>query len=199
MNSDVPGLKRALRARLRIELEAIPKGERTAMSEKACHLLTSQECWQEAGSILFYVPLDDELDLTPLWPIAAQHGKIVTLPRYRPEAGSYGCGRLESLSDPLVRGQFGILEPAPHCPWFPLNQLDLILVPGVAFDLRGRRMGRGRGFYDRLLPHVRGTKCGVAFDRQVLAEIPAEPHDVVLNWILTPTRWLSFGSIAALE
>jgi 5-formyltetrahydrofolate cyclo-ligase len=66
----------------------------------------------------------------------------------------------------------------------------LVLVPGVAFDSHGRRLGRGKGFYDQLLAFVRGTKCGVAFDEQIVPEIPIEPHDVRLNCILTPTRWI---------
>jgi 5-formyltetrahydrofolate cyclo-ligase len=72
----------------------------------------------------------------------------------------------------------------------PLNRLDFILVPGVAFDLHGRRLGRGRGFYDQLLANVRGRTCGVAFDEQIVRDVPIEPHDVSLNCILTPTRWV---------
>jgi len=70
------------------------------------------------------------------------------------------------------------------------NRLDLILVPGIAFDLRGRRLGRGKGYYDRWLPALRGKTCGVAFDEQIVDDIPLEPHDVVVNCILTPTRWI---------
>jgi 5-formyltetrahydrofolate cyclo-ligase len=66
----------------------------------------------------------------------------------------------------------------------------LVLVPGVAFDLRGRRLGRGKGFYDRLLADAGGLKCGVAFDEQIVTEIPVEPHDVSVDCILTPTRWI---------
>jgi 5-formyltetrahydrofolate cyclo-ligase len=64
------------------------------------------------------------------------------------------------------------------------------LVPGVAFDLHGRRLGRGKGFYDRLLADVRGKTCGVAFDEQIVREVPVEPHDSDVNCILTPTRWI---------
>jgi 5-formyltetrahydrofolate cyclo-ligase len=60
----------------------------------------------------------------------------------------------------------------------------------VAFDLHGRRLGRGKGFYDRLLARTRGTKCGVAFDEQIVAKITVEPHDAQVNCLLTPTRWI---------
>ena len=76
------------------------------------------------------------------------------------------------------------------CARFPLKHLDLALVPGVGFDVTGHRLGRGRGFYDRLLAEFSGIKCGVAFDHQFVAQIPAEKHDVRMNCILTPTRWL---------
>jgi 5-formyltetrahydrofolate cyclo-ligase len=71
----------------------------------------------------------------------------------------------------------------------PLNQLDFLLVPGVAFDRSGRRLGRGKGFYDRLLAGVTGMKCGVAWDEQIVHELPAEPHDIAMDLMLTPSRW----------
>ena len=70
-----------------------------------------------------------------------------------------------------------------------LNRLDLVLVPGVAFDLNGRRLGRGKGYYDRLLAEFEGWTCGVAFDQQVVEAVPSEPHDMRLTCLVTPTRW----------
>jgi 5-formyltetrahydrofolate cyclo-ligase len=76
----------------------------------------------------------------------------------------------------------------------------LILVPGVAFDLRGGRLGRGRGYYDRLLSGLQGYRCGVAFDEQIVDRVPLEPHDASLNCILTPSRWVELEATrAALE
>jgi 5-formyltetrahydrofolate cyclo-ligase len=90
----------------------------------------------------------------------------------------------------LAAGRYGVIEPAAVCNVADLKRLDLILVPGVAFDWHGRRLGRGKGYYDRLLAEVSGTTCGVAFDQQLVATIPVEPHDVHLNCILTPSHWL---------
>ncbi len=90
----------------------------------------------------------------------------------------------------LQVGHFGIREPRSPCAPLPLTRLDLILVPGVAFDLHGRRLGRGKGYYDQLLKGLQGTTCGVALDQQIVAEVPAEPHDVRLKCLLTPTRWI---------
>jgi 5-formyltetrahydrofolate cyclo-ligase len=115
-------------------------------------------------------------------------GKRVALPRYDIHTSAYvAC--VVANHDEIRIGSFGVLEPIAGCPVVPLNQLDFILVPGVAFDLVGRRLGRGKGFYDRLLAEVRGHKCGVAFDAQIVAEVPEEPHDIRVDSILTPTRW----------
>ena len=79
-------------------------------------------------------------------------------------------------------------EPAANCTEIPLNQFDLVLVPGMAFDLQGNRLGRGQGFYDRLLAKTSGVKCGVAYDFQLLKNIPAETHDARVSFIFTPSR-----------
>jgi 5-formyltetrahydrofolate cyclo-ligase len=67
-------------------------------------------------------------------------------------------------------------------------------VPGLAFDRFGRRLGRGRGFYDRLLAEIPGQRCGVAFDQQILEALPTEPHDSQMHALATPARW---GSVDA--
>jgi len=90
-------------------------------------------------------------------------------------------------------GQFGIREPKAGCPEIPLERVGLVLVPGVAFDLRGGRLGRGRGFYDRLLAQVQGTKCGVAFDEQIVEAVPTGKLDVQMDFILTPTQCVKCG------
>jgi len=87
-----------------------------------------------------------------------------------------------------MTGPFNIREPKPDCAKVPFVDFDLVLVPGTAFDLRGNRLGRGMGFYDRLLAKIRGVKCGLGFDEQIAVEIPVEPHDVRMDFILTPTR-----------
>jgi 5-formyltetrahydrofolate cyclo-ligase len=199
MSTDTLAAKAEMRASLRAQLKSLSREERTAQSEQACSLLQKQAVWRNSCSILFYSPLRDELDLSPLWEVAASERKIIALPRFIAEQNVYEARRLENHSQSLVPGRFGILEPKPECHTFPLNQLDLVLIPGVAFDLNGRRLGRGKGFYDRLLRQVCGTKCGAAFDQQIQPHVPAEPHDIYLNCILTPTRWLSFSQSMALK
>jgi 5-formyltetrahydrofolate cyclo-ligase len=177
-----------MRIRIREIVRAISTEERRVLSEKLCNTVREQGVWQRAMGVLFYSPLADEPDVMVLLQNALTAGKRVTFPRFEPASGRYAAAEVSEHAE-LVSGLFGTLEPGPGCPVVPLNQLDLVLVPGIAFDLAGRRLGRGKGFYDRLLAEVRGHKCGVAFDAQIVAEVPEEPHDMRVDSILTPTRW----------
>jgi 5-formyltetrahydrofolate cyclo-ligase len=114
--------------------------------------------------------------------------KVVALPCFDADKQVYRSRRLKNVHVEIVSGQFGIREPAASCIEMPLDQLDLVLVPGVAFDLQGNRLGRGKGFYDRLLKDFRGTKAAIAFDEQMTAGVPVEKNDVRMDYVVTPTR-----------
>jgi len=184
-----PQAKAALRSLIRAELKKLTEAERAAASLQACARLEEQDLWRKAKSLLFYAPLPGEPDLWRLLEDSLAAGKTVALPRFLPEQNAYVACQIKSAATDLVVGQFGIREPHEACATVPLNRLDLVLVPGVAFDLDGRRLGRGKGFYDRLLAAFDGPACGVGFDQQIVHRVPSEPHDVRLSCILTPTRW----------
>jgi len=174
-------------------LKTQTEAERLSGSVQACARLRQNPIWRRASQILFYAPRADEIDLWPLAQEALAEGKTVVLPRYDSAQRSYVGVQVKNLERDVDVGHFGIREPHTLDCIFPLIQLDLALVPGVAFDVGGCRLGRGKGYYDRLLATVRGTKCGVAWDFQIQARIPAEFHDLKLQCILTPTRWLVAG------
>ncbi len=183
--------KAMLRRAVRADLERLTAEHRAAAATRALALLRQQADWSKAKSVLLYAPAPDELDLWPVVPEAMAAGKQVALPRYVRQTGSYIACEIRDLAADVVVGQFGIREPTEGCAIVPLLRLDFILVPGVAFDLHGRRLGRGKGFYDQILAAVRGRTCGVGFDEQLVREVPVEPHDIYLNCILTPTRWIA--------
>lgn len=187
MQNNLPGAKQALRDQVRAVLNQIPQEQRAAASARARALLEKQARWQAARSVLFFAPLPEELDVWPLLASALAAGKQVALPRFVAATRSYEACWILSPETDVRAGYFGIREPSGHCARVARGKLDLILVPGVAFDLQGCRLGRGKGYYDQLLGVWRGTTCGVAFDEQIVDEIPLEPHDVRLNCILTPT------------
>ncbi len=187
---DVRRAKAALRTLMREELRRLTPEQRAQASQQACRRLVRQEIWRQAAALLCYAPRGNELDISNLVEEALGNGKVVALPQFDPGTGAYRACQITVPLSQVAVGTFGIREPGMHCASFPLKQLDLVLVPGLAFDPAGHRLGRGRAFYDRLLTGIRGVKCGVAYDEQVRSEIPVERHDVLLNCILTPSRWL---------
>ncbi len=135
------------------------------------------ECFLKARRIGAYIPLPDEVDITPLFQCLE---KQFYIPAFDAVAGSY---RLAEYTGKMKSGKFGIPEPAN--PVFAPEKLDLIIVPGVAFDRDGNRLGRGGGFYDRLLPQYRATRVGICFDFQCLEEIKTESHDCRVDVVVS--------------
>lgn len=179
-------LKAALREMVRAQLEKISPAVRAVESAAICERLQAQI--PSARTILFFAPLADELDVWPMLELSLALGTNCALPFFDAEKKKYGARILKNLAVDIVAGKFGVREPSAACEEISLNQFDLVLVPGVAFDLEGNRLGRGHGFYDRILEGVSGIKCGVAYDFQLLEKIPREPHDVKVNFIFTPNR-----------
>lgn len=191
MNPDqIKSAKEALRRRISAVLSGMTPEFRAAASARARGLLRSRPEWMLAGSVLFFASMAEEVDLWPLVLEGLQAGKTVALPRYDPVSDSYAACVIRDATMDVRAGHFGIREPRAECALIAGNRLDLILVPGVAFDLQGRRLGRGKGYYDRWLAALRGRTCGVAFDEQIMEDIPFGPQDVLISCILTPTRWI---------
>jgi 5-formyltetrahydrofolate cyclo-ligase len=193
MSQDPVFHKQGLRQRLHAVLADLPDKARREGSAQACERLRNQPVWKNARAVLFYAALPTEIDLSTVMIEALRDGKSVGLPRFSREIGAYEAVQIRDAARDCAPGKYGIMEPLTACPHLPLNQLDLVLAPGVGFDATGRRLGRGRGYYDRLLAQIRGIKCGVAFDQQIVGQIPGEHHDVHMNCILTPTRWLEIS------
>jgi 5-formyltetrahydrofolate cyclo-ligase len=190
MGSSIQEAKSTLREQVGDRLRAMSAEERDAASAQARALLAVQPLWQKAQSVLFFAPMPGELDVWPLLSVALSAGKRVALPRFERRTRTYIACQIQNPETDLHVGHFGIREPAAQCSPLPAGRLGLILVPGVAFDGQGHRLGRGKGYYDQLLTVMRGTRCGVAFDQQVEREIPVEPHDARMDFLLTPTRWI---------
>jgi 5-formyltetrahydrofolate cyclo-ligase len=186
-SATIISIKQTLRREARERLRAISPEAHTELSRRACELFLAHAKLDSHTSLLLYMPLQGELDVRLILAEATARKRQIALPRFLPDQGKYAAFFIGDK--PLAPGAFGALEPDESMP-VPLNQLDLLLVPGLGFDLRGRRLGRGKGFYDRMLSEASGVKCGICFDEQILQEIPAEPHDISVDFLATPTRWL---------
>ena len=183
--------KPALRARLRAELQAHSSASAASASAALCVRVRASPLWQTARAVLLFFPLPSEPDISLLLDDALASGKLLALPRFSAPTNAYEAVQVRDLARELVTGPFGVREPTADCPLAPMNRLDLALVPGLGFDARGHRLGRGKGQYDHLLAGFTGMKIGVAFDFQIVTEVPAEPHDIVLDAVVTPTRWVT--------
>jgi 5-formyltetrahydrofolate cyclo-ligase len=178
--------KAGLRKTIREALGKISLAVRLVESLEICARLEPQ--LQSAHTILFFAPLADELDVWPLLEKLLPAKKICALPAFDAALQYYSARRVKNLETDIFTGKFGVSEPLAECETVPLDRFDLVLVPGMAFDRTGNRLGRGRGFYDRILGAASGVKCGVAYDFQLLEKIPVEAHDAKVDFIFTPTR-----------
>jgi 5-formyltetrahydrofolate cyclo-ligase len=139
-----------------------------------------------------YVSDGTEPDLTVFFEkFMLSQGKLF-LPRSGLHSGGleYGMAQIDTLDNGLVNGAYGIPEPGKHCREADGDELNkmLWLVPGVAFDDQGRRLGRGKGFYDRLLNSGSGIKIGIFYECQKTDTVPVETHDQLLDVIITEER-----------
>jgi len=178
--------KTELRFKIRAMLEKISPAVRAVESVDLCERLKAQ--MPSAHTVLFFAPLPDELDVWPVLELSLALGTNCALPFFDAEKETYGAKEIKKLATDIVIGKFGAREPAANCAEISLDKFDLVLVPGVAFDLQGNRLGRGRGFYDRLLESASGVKCGICYDTQLLENIPTEAHDAKVDFILTPDK-----------
>jgi 5-formyltetrahydrofolate cyclo-ligase len=189
-HSSVQDSKRYWRRELRRRLATLTGEMRRARSADICQSLRQLPEWTEARSVLLFYPKYPEPDVLPLWEVATEEGKTIAFPSFRTEAHCYTARTVGPWPPQatLPVGAFGIPEPPPTAPLADGNQLDFVVVPGVGFSSDGRRLGHGGGFYDRLLTDVKGFRCGVAYDEQLVDDLPAEPHDIRCDYILTPSR-----------
>jgi 5-formyltetrahydrofolate cyclo-ligase len=182
--------KVALRERMIAARAGLSPGERAAASLAIASRLESLPAWSGARTVALYAPIGAEVDTAELALRAISGGKRVVWPRLAPSGKAMEFAACAAAD--LVAGPARACEPPPSSPSVPAGEIDLVAVPGVAFDARGGRLGRGRGHYDASLARFRpgAFRVGLAFESQVVAAVPAEPHDERLDAIVTETRVL---------
>ena len=183
---DMP-TKKSLREEMRSKLLSQGPEARAAKSRLIRGKLFKEEWFKKAACVCFYVSLPTEVDTSAIIDDALVMGKRVVVPLSDLENKEVKLYQIKDRSD-LREGAWRVLEPIPDkTRAVATEEVDCVIVPGIAFDKRNNRVGRGRGFYDRFLQAFgAGTpKIGLAFSFQVVQEVPHESHDVPLDLILT--------------
>ncbi|HEY74930.1 MAG TPA: 5-formyltetrahydrofolate cyclo-ligase [Thermoflexia bacterium] len=174
--------KAALRRRYLQIRESLAPEQVAAASAAICERLAGWDRLREARTVMTYLAFRNEPDLSGLftllpsilWVLPRIDGRRLVLHPYDP--------------DRLVRHPFGMLEPDPALPAVDPATLDVVLVPGVAFDPQGGRLGFGGGYYDRFLPSTPALRVGVTFDACLTDALPCTERDQRMDWVVTPTR-----------
>jgi len=170
--------KNLLRKKITEILKQVSQEELKRRSKNVCDKIISLPIYKKAKTILGYYPLKKEVDIKRLLLQALGNGKIVGLPVVNRQSGNLEFYRIKGFEG-LCLGPWGIKQPdvskAEH---INLSKAELILVPGLAFDRQGWRLGRGKGYYDRLLKRLKKptVKLGVCFDFQIQDSLPKEPQ-----------------------
>lgn len=185
---DLPQRKKALREQAHAARNAL--ADKDALSQVICERLVTLPEYRRAGTVLWYVDARSEVRTRHYLATALTQDKAVVVPWCNAQ-GELELFRLAAM-DELALGMWKILEPRPDLRELPEKQvavdaLDFVVVPGVAFDRRGGRMGHGKGYYDKLLEHARPDTplVALAFECQLFDEIPTADHDVFMDAVVT--------------
>ena len=171
-------MKKQLRAEIRARKKQASSEELHRQSQEVCEHIMQHPRWIEADIVLLYHALPDEVDTT--W-LLQSSGKRILLPVVVGDDLE-----LREYKGDLQVGAYGIMEPCDVGSTLHFDSL-LCIVPGMAFDRQGHRLGRGKGYYDRLFAKLSDKslyKMGVCFDFQLLDAVPSEPHDIVMDEVM---------------
>jgi 5-formyltetrahydrofolate cyclo-ligase len=184
--------KRAMRVRIINARDAFPPSAKAAAADAITARIHALPSFAAARCVLLTLPFRSEWDSRPLFALALASGKTVALPRVDGTSRMLDLHAITDIVGDTAPGYRGISEPHVDLPRVAVGAIDWVLVPGVAFDLRGRRLGYGGGYYDRLLALLDpgAQRIAGAFDLQVAEQVPAAPHDLVVDAIVTETRMI---------
>lgn len=180
------GRKKLLRAELRHRLAEMSVDEIDLQSRIACERLSQTDGFQTASTVMLFLSMPQEIDTTAAIESAWKAGKRVVVPRIdrrQRQMVAVEIHRLDHTPDAAISGLRNPTEGVET----PIGQIDLIVAPGLAFDRRGNRLGRGGAYYDRFLadPERKAAVVGFGFAFQILDEVPTEPHDRPVDEVVT--------------
>lgn len=192
-----PRAKALLRKKMRGLRASLPPEAARRRAEAICARVLALPAWQRARAVSLFVPTDEEVQLDALFDDARRRGITVAVPRVveGTRAMAFGAHLVEGREIPLQRSDFGVMEPSPEAPAVAADALDVVVIPALVVDAAGHRLGYGRAHYDNTLPlATRALRVVVAFDFQLIAEVPAEPHDVPAHVVVTDARTIEVSA-----
>jgi 5-formyltetrahydrofolate cyclo-ligase len=178
--------KQEIRAAMKLFLAGITAQERHTRSLAACQNLASTKEFKRAQTIMIFMSMGTEIETCTLAIKAWQECKNIAVPRVDWEHHRMEPIEIKSLEVGMIT-KGGIKEPADGIT-LPLGMIDMVVIPGMAFDRHGYRVGRGKGFYDRFLAQqdFQGIRCALCYHEQLHEyPVPCEPHDIAMNLIVT--------------
>lgn len=184
MGESLAVVKQELRQRMLEKLRGISSAARVEAETVLLERISGHSAFRRAQIVMMYMALPAEISLNTCIQTALKAGKVVSLPRVvGREIKPFRIGNLEG---DLAAGAYNVLEPGEHCAPVEVEDLELVFVPGLAFDRLGWRLGRGKGFYDRFLNMLPETchTIGVCFTFQLLKSIPSGPNDVCVKEVI---------------
>ena len=171
--------------------DALTEEERVQKSNSIMACLFEFANFLESKTVIFYMNSGSEVLTEAMIAKAWEYEKTVCLPWVDKKREQILPLKIDNLDKDVAPGYLGIREPiSQQCKVFPVQYIDLAIVPGIAFDERGGRIGHGTGFYDKFIPALDVTtrKVALAFECQIVAQIPMEPHDRYIDIIITEER-----------
>ena len=188
--------KQHLRQTMRTLEEQLSDKYKAASSRAICaHLLAMPE-YQAADTVFCFVGTTKEIDTHPILEHALAAGKRLCVPLCT-SPGIMELREISSMND-LVPGSYGILEPKPECPIVDTDDVDFAILPCLTCNHAGQRLGKGGGYYDRFLSHYRSGTVLLCREKLIRDEIPVEPHDYPVPWVLTEVGMYEDGTPARL-
>lgn len=178
--------KKHIRDQILKQRESLDLNIRSQWDESIFNRFISSEFYKKAVTIFAFVSFKSEVDTHRIIKYATEDGKTIYVPKIQSKEKGIEIFKIEGF-DQLKKGYFGILEPVEDCVPADKNTIDLILMPGVAFDRLGGRLGYGAGFYDRFLSGMdkKANKIALAYHFQILNRIPVDKYDIPIDGVIT--------------
>lgn len=189
--------KAQLRERMRAQRAGYPPERRAEAAQRVFEGVRRLTAYRRARTVMAYVAARGELSVQAVMEDIWATGKRLALPRC--EGPGVMTARSIHSADELCRGAYGLLEPTAACEAIVPQEIDLVLVPGVAFDRAGGRIGQGGGYYDRFLPQTRAYRLGICYDFALVEAIESEAHDQRMDALATPSGMIVVSRCAACD